>query len=159
MSEISKVVIRNKIYNPSELSIKIETLKEEKEAKSIAELVTHQNIKDIINNIYNETIVQQNLEESHLFNSYLKVVNSGVEDENFKIAYRVREDMAIRITDHIYVCRIADDFIADSKRIIPWYCMESEIYIADTWWEEDDEILNDFITLSYMDFIVKYKMY
>ena len=112
-----------------------------------------------MNDIYNEAIVEETVEESHLYNSYDEVLNSGIENGDFKLAYRVREDMAIRIIDHIYVCRIADDFIVDGKRIVPWYCIESEVYIADTWWEEDDEILNDFATLSYMDFIVKYKMY
>lgn len=159
MSKISKVILRNRVYNPSELSIKIETLKEENNFKGITELTAQRNTKNILNDIYEEAIVQETLKESHLYNSYLKVLNSGIENENFKLAYRMREDMAIRITDHVYVCRIADDFIIDSKRIIPWYCMESEVYIADAWWEEDDEILNDFITLSYMEFIVKYKMY
>lgn len=159
MSKISKVILRNRVYNPSKLSIRIETLKDEKNFKNITELTAQCSIKSIVNDIYDEAIAQEPIEESNIYNSYHEVLNSGIENVDFKLAYRVREDMAIRITDHIYVCRIADDYIVNSKRIVPWYCMESEVYIADTWWEEDDEVLNDFTTLSYMDFIVKYKMY
>lgn len=159
MSRISKVVLRNTIYNPSELSIRIESLKEEKKFKSLTELIACHGARSIINDIYNEDIIHETLEKTHLYSSYLEALNNGIENEKFKIAYKVREDMAIRITDHIYVCRIAEDIIVDNKRIVPWYCMESEIYIADTWWEQDNDILKDFNTLSYLDFIVKYKMY
>lgn len=159
MNKISKVILRNRLYNPSELSIRIEMLKEEKSFIDITELITQCSTKSIINHIYNEGITEEPIGESTLYNSYREVLNSGIENADFKLAYRVREDMAIRITDHIYVCRIADDYISDSRRIVPWYCMESEVYIADTWWEEDNDVLNDFTNLSYMDFITKYKMY
>lgn len=159
MSQISKVVLRDRIYNPSELSIRIENLKEEGSFKSLAELIAYYGTRSIINDIYNEDIIHDTIEKSHFYSSYLETLKNGIENENFKIAYKVREDMAIRITDHIYVCRIAEDVIVDNKRIVPWYFMESEIYIADTWWEEDKDILKDFDTLSYLDFIVKYKMY
>ncbi|WP_055666134.1 hypothetical protein [Desnuesiella massiliensis] len=159
MNQISKVILRDRMYNPSELSIRIESLIEEKNLNNLTEFIACHGTSSIMNDIYGENIIDESLEKSHLYNSYLEALNSGIENKNFKVAYKIREDMAIRITDHIYVCRIADDAIVDNKRIVPWYCMESEIYIADTWWEEDDEILNDFTAISYIDFIVKYKMY
>lgn len=159
MNQISRVVLRDRIYNPSELSIRIGRLKEEMNFKSLTEFIACHGARSIISDIYNEDIIHETLEKSNLYSSYLEVLKSGIENEKFKIAYKIREDMAIRITDHIYICRIAEDIIVDNKRIIPWYCIESEIYIADTWWEEDKDILKDFNTLSYLDFIVKYKMY
>lgn len=143
-SSFSKVILRNRIYKPSELSIKMDSLISEKNLKSLIELTSYQDIKSTINDIYGEGIDKETLEKSHIYNSYLQVLNSCTENDDFKIGYKIREDMAIRITNHIYVCRIADDFSVDGKRIVPWYCMESEVYIADAWWEEDDEILNDF---------------
>ncbi len=159
MSEISRVILRNKIYKSSELPIRIENLKEENNFKELTEFTQRYGITNLINNIYNEDIIDETLQKSYIYSRYLEVLSSGIENEMFKVGYKIREDMVVRITNHIYVSRISEDYIVDKNRIVPWNCMESEVYIADTWWEEDKDILKDFVNLSYLDFIVKYKMY
>ena len=45
------------------------------------------------------------------------------------------------------------------KNILPWIYPESKRYLGDTWWSEDEEILNDLKKLSIIEFLDKYKGY
>lgn len=159
MNKTEKIILRDKLYKSSEIFINIEKLKEKKQYKSLQEYIQYYGIKKMIKDIYDEDIIEEKLESSLIYNSYFEALNSEKDNNLFKVAYKIRDDIAITITEHIHVCRIAEDFFYDNERIIPWYCIESYIYIADSWWEDDKDIIKDFSTLSYIDFLVKYKMY
>lgn len=152
MNNFQKIVLRNRIYKPSEIALRIENIDSEELTGSI-------NKVKYIDNIYNEDISSKTLEESQLYNEFISVQSTGKDNEYFKIAYKISENLAVKITEHINIFRIADDILPNKSRLAPWYCTESNIYIADTWWEEDKEVLDDFINLSYLEFITKYKMY
>lgn len=134
-------------------------LKEKKQFQLIDEFIDYYGIMRIMKDIYDEDINQNNLENSLLYNSYLEVCSSQKDNSLFKVAYKIKKDMALRITEHIEICRISNDSFFEDKRVVPWYTIESNIYVADSWWETDEDIIKDFRELSYMDFLIKYKMY
>lgn len=72
--------------------------------------------------------------------------------------YKVGEELALKITEHIYLYHITRANIAGGE-IVPWECADSKLYVADTWWESDDNVLSDINNLSYIEFLTKYKGY
>lgn len=41
--------------------------------------------------------------------------------------------------------------------IVPWYYTDGQVYLGDTWWETDAEIVKNIQTLSVIEFIKNYK--
>ena len=159
MCKVEKIIYRDKLYKPSQIAMNLGLLKEKKQFQLIDEFIDYYGIMRIMKDIYDEDINQNNLENSLLYNSYLEVCSSQKDNSLFKVAYKIKKDMALRITEHIEICRISNDSFFEDKRVVPWYTIESNIYVADSWWETDEDIIKDFRELSYMDFLVKYKMY
>ena len=159
MCKVEKIIYRDKLYKPSQIAMNLALLKEKKKFQLIDEFIDYYGIMRIMKDIYDEDINQNNLENSLLYNSYIEVCSSGKDSSLFKVAYKIKKDMALRITEHIEICRISNDSFFEDKRVVPWYSIESNIYVADSWWETDEDIIKDFRELSYMDFLVKYKMY
>lgn len=159
MCEVEKIIYRDKLYKPSQIAMNLALLKEKKQFQLIDEFINYYGIMRIMKDIYDEDINENNLENSLLYNSYIEVCSSEKDNSLFKVAYKIKKDMALRITEHIEICRISNDSFFEDKRVVPWYSIESNIYVADSWWETDEDIIKDFRELSYMDFLVKYKMY
>jgi len=159
MCKVEKIIYRDKLYKPSQIAMNLGLLKEKKQFQLIDEFIDYYGIMRIMKDIYDEDINQNNLENSLLYNSYLEVCSSQKDNSLFKVAYKIKKDMALRITEHIEICRISNDSFFEDKRVVPWYTIESNIYVADSWWETDEDIIKDFRELSYMDFLIKYKMY
>lgn len=159
MCKFEKIIYRDKLYSPSQIAINLGLLKEKKKFQLIDEFINYYGINRIMKDVYDEDINQDSLESSLLYNSYLEASSSIKDNSLFKVAYKIRKDMALRITEHIEICRISNDSFFEDKRVVPWYSIESNIYVADSWWETDEDIIKDFMELSYMNFLVKYKMY
>ena len=65
----------------------------------------------------------------------------------------------IVIDEHIYLYHYELDMCKQQNEIIPWEYMDSKKYIGDTWWFDDEEIINDIQQLPLTDFLEKYKGY
>lgn len=121
MNVFEKIVLRNRIYNSSEIALRITDIGDKK-------IINSNNIVKYINDIYNESINSEVLENSQLYNEFVSVQNTEKDNKDFKIAYKINENLAVKITNHINVFRIADDSLVNKSRLIPWYCTESDIY-------------------------------
>ena len=51
------------------------------------------------------------------------------------------------------------DIARASEQLFPWVYMDSKKYLGDTWWFDDDEVLNDIQKMHMIDFLEKYKGY
>lgn len=45
----------------------------------------------------------------------------------------------------------------DNKYLVPWWYASGELYVGDTWWFDEYEIISDLSKLSMLDFFYKYK--
>lgn len=153
------IIIRSNLAEPTEVSLNIDEYMNSAVFNTLSQLISTVGIKNLINKIYKENIENDLLEESNLYKKYLEVINTNLENEYFKIVHKLDESLAVRITEHINIYRIVDDILINNDRLIPWYYASSEIYIADTWWEEDVDIIKDINTLPFKDFLHKYKMF
>ena len=77
----------------------------------------------------------------------------------FSLMYKVNDDFALLITEHIYLYHLEKQFNIAGESLIDWYYVNSEKYIGDAWWFDDEEILNDIENLSITNFFKKYKGY
>jgi len=59
---------------------------------------------------------------------------------------------------NIYLYHLAPENEFYTK-IVPWHYADGQKYLGDTWWEQDDEILESFQKLSVLDFLKRYKGY
>jgi hypothetical protein len=143
MENVEKIVLRNTTVDEDELLMEIDSLKGVDSNKLLTriELMTESKEIDL-----------RFLEEK-----YNEVLQSGNDNEYFITGFKLREDMAITINEHIYLYRIISHERLQSP--IKWYYVDQKLYIADSWWETDEEILNDVHSLSFVDFFIKYKAF
>jgi hypothetical protein len=137
------IIIRNTMVNSEkliEVSKSIE--KSNGEAKNI-------NPIEIL-----ESTINTSIDPSDLVEQYEKILSDQTDNADFLILYKLRDDMAININQHITVYRIIPEV-----NVTPWYYYDERLYIADSWWETDEEILHDCVTLSFVDFFIKYRAY
>ncbi len=159
MEQARKIVIRNKVIDSTEVSLNLNDLLSDHKFRSMDEFTALLGESYLVQRIYHDDVDAAFLKSSSLYRNYLQVLESGQENEFFKFAYKLNETLALIIDQHITICRIVDDFIIGESRIVPWYYIQSQIYMADSWWEEDSDIIRDFYTLPFIEFLAKYKMY
>lgn len=101
-----------------------------------------------------ESAITSSIDAHGLVDQYNKILSDQRDNDNFLISYKLRDDMAIKINQHITVYRLIPEV-----NVTPWYYFDEKLYIADSWWETDEEILHDCVTLPFIDFFIKYRAY
>ncbi|MCG8513616.1 MAG: hypothetical protein MI740_05705 [Halanaerobiales bacterium] len=71
--------------------------------------------------------------------------------------YKIDDEFCVSLKENIYLYHLVAPLEIGGKIFIPWSYVDSELYIGDTWWENDEVILNDLKCLSIVGFIKKYK--
>jgi len=109
--------------------------------------------------LYNEDIRCDNLVDSELFKAYNVSCQCEMDSDYFYVMYKMDDEFAIRLTENIYLYHIVSVKGEVYSDIIPWVYADGRIFLGDTWWETDEEILENIKTLSVVDFIKRYKGY
>lgn len=111
----------------------------------------------IMTSLYGEKFDSDDLKDSSLYKSYEKIKNDSiVENADFIKIYKLNEQFGVFLGKSIYLFHLIPKGNMYSD-IIPWYCADGQVYIGDTWWEQDEEILGDIQSLSLIDFFEQYK--
>ncbi len=108
----------------------------------------------LLQEVFNEKDVSFD-ELSEEYNVFQKTGNSKM----FAWMYVINDNFGIVIDSHIYLYHYDKKMYEQQKVVIPWMYTESKKYIGDTWWFEDQEIIEDIQKLSLLDFLEKYKGY
>ncbi|WBW95238.1 hypothetical protein [Oceanirhabdus sp. W0125-5] len=153
------IIIRNAKINETKIDLNIFNLKNKNQFNSIEAYISFFGEKQLMKSVYDEDINSDTIKNSELYNMYLETINLKSDNDYFKNAYRLKNNLAVIISEHIRIVRIIEDYIVEDERLVPWYYVGTEKYIADSWWETDEVIINDFNNLSFIEFLVKYKMY
>ena len=154
----NKVVVWNKVFRKGELIFKLISLTSEYDNLSLAGFRKKFGDYFIMKELFNGDIECPNLSDSLLYKKYQEVLDTEKDNDTFCKMYKIKDDLAVSIDAHIILHHITNLKIGDD-RILPWECIDSKIYIADTWWETDEDILKDLNSLSLVDFLAKYKGY
>lgn len=155
----NKIIVRNKLYGKGELDSNWIMKMSEYKFNSLEKFKDQFSDKYIMQELFDENINQEKLKDSLLYKKYEEIRETDNDNEFFRKIYKVKDDLAVSLSEHIYLHYIIEPLKINNKRILPWECIGSKIYIADTWWETDEDILHDLTNMSLVDFMEKYKGY
>lgn len=108
----------------------------------------------ILNKIFDEKIMSYQM----LLSEYQRFVQ-GEKSSLFTWMYVVNSDFGIVIDEHIYLCHFDADISIQQKKVFPWEYVDGKKFLGDSWWFNDEEIIEDVKTLSIINFLKKYKGY
>ncbi|VBB05624.1 Hypothetical protein LUCI_0834 [Lucifera butyrica] len=157
--ECEKIIVRNKIYRKGDLVSKLILLTVDYNFSSDSDFKKHYGMDTIMKELFDEEVEKSDFESTQIYQKYLEVKKTGEDNEFFQVMYKIKDDLGIKISEHIYLHHIATGLAIKENRIVPWECVDSKLYIADTWWESDDNIIDDMRNLSIIEFLSKYKGY
>lgn len=155
----NKIIVRNKVFRKGELVSKLISLTSEYDFDSLMEFRKHFGDTYIMKELFDESIDQDTFEDSMLYKKYKEILENGKDNEMFSMMYRLKNDVVVSLSEHIYLHHVSKDLLINEEKILPWECVDSKIYIADTWWETDEDILNDLKNMAFIEFMSKYKAY
>ncbi|HEX3045562.1 MAG TPA: hypothetical protein VHY08_12455 [Bacillota bacterium] len=155
----NKVIVRNRIYRKGELLSKLIMLTSDYEFDSVDGLRNHFGDTYIMKELFDENIDQDKFEKSLLYRKYQEILDTGKDNELFCLMYKIENDLVVSLSEHINLHHISTNLLVNGEYIVPWECVDSKLYIADTWWEKDEDIINDIRCLSFVEFMKKYKGY
>lgn len=154
-----KIIVRNKVFRKGELASKLIMMNVENKFDSVKSFREYLGDNLFMKELFGEDIDNNYLENSDLFKKYEEICTSGIANSMFTIMHKIKNDLAVSLSEHIYLHHISDNVFLNNERIVPWECIDSKIYISDTWWEKDEEIIFDLTSLSLVEFMAKYKGY
>jgi hypothetical protein len=108
--------------------------------------------------LFDEKIEAEVITKDKLYIEYLKVLESGIANDSFVVMYKLDDELCISITENIYLYHIVSGIEIANETVLPWTYVDSKLFLGDSWWENDKDIISDIQNLPVMEFIKKYKM-
>lgn len=149
---MQKTIVRNKIVVGANSRFAMSVA--DFEFHTLNEYVMHYGKDYVLSELFMEDKETINI----LQEQFLKQMATEKSDLFF-LMYQLDDEFAVLITEHIYLYHLENQLNIGGECLTEWYYANSVKYIGDTWWFDDEEILNDIVNLSIKDFIKKYKGY
>lgn len=160
---MDKIIVRKKVLQKGYPGSALIFLTQGKRYSDEKKLVKDYGLQKIMKSLFDEDIESNCFSDTSLFESYSDILTQEKkecyrENENFIELYKIDEDFAVQLDKNIYLYHIIQK--RDSyMNIMPWYYSDSKLYIGDTWWMQNSEIIEDIQKLSIIEFMKKYKGY
>lgn len=154
-----KVILRKNLLSLGYVNSAFIRLQNKKSYSSVNKLIDDLGWQKVMSTLYNEDIESSELKTSSLYKSYENILHTEQNENNeFIKCYKISDFFAVSLDSNIYLLHLfpKGELCTD---IVPWYYADSKKYLGDTWWETDDEILNDLNQMPIIDFLDKYKGY
>ena len=141
---MEKIIVRKKLLDVGVLSMASDSVS-----------FQNRNTEFILKNIFSEADASY----SELKSSYNDMITCQCRaNKYFEYCYRINDEFGLFLDANIYLYHLPKDNKLYSN-IIPWYYADAKKYLGDTWWESDEEILNNIEKFSVIDFLKRYKGY
>ena len=157
---MDKIIIRNKLMRPGVVSnyyhkIVFRELAKDDVYTSKEELIKDYGLVNLVKKLFEEDVDAVDLESSSIYKSYLSVMQSEKDNDDFKIAYKFRSNYAVHFSGHIYLYHLipVDPGYSDA---LPWFYVDGELFIGHVWLESPKETLDDLDKMPMLDFLEKY---
>ena len=109
--------------------------------------------------LFKEEIECEFIEQSTLYQSYVSAKESLKNNDCFSFFYRLDDSFALELSRNIFLYHLIPKDGELYASIVPWFYADSKKYMGDTWWEQDDEIIDSIKNLSIVEFFKRYKGY
>lgn len=156
---MEKIIVRNKVLKKGYTSSNFIRITADYDFRSFDELIEQYGLNKLMDELFEEYTTSSNLNETVLYKNYEKILTDSKPNEDFIIMYKIDEEFCVSLTENIFIYHLVSPLKIITDRFIPWYYVDSKIYAGDTWWEDDNIIIEDIKKLSIVDFIKKYKAY
>lgn len=155
---MEKIIVRNNISKKSYSSSKFIELTADYNFVTVEEFINKYGLKTVMFELFNEKTEAEVITKDKLYIEYLKVLESGIANDSFVVMYKLDDEFCISITENIYLYHIVSGIEIANKTVLPWTYVDSKLFLGDSWWESDKDIISDIQNLPVMEFIKKYKM-
>lgn len=153
------IIVREKILERGQANSSYINLCNDIEYDSVEKFLEKYSYKISLSKILGEEINSEQLEDSMLYCSYLSVLETKKDNNDFKILFKLDDEFAVNISQKIYIYHIIPKNGETYTSLTPWFYADSKKYLGDTWWEKDEQIIYDLKNLSIIEFYKKYKSY
>ncbi len=156
-----EIIAHKGVYSEGSLNAALINMFDGPEGETIQQFRQRIGDRDIIRNLFSIEIDTEKWEDSSLYVKYNEILSTGQENELFRKLHKISKNFAVSIEAHTYLYHITRLEIDDlsNEKLFPWYTICSVHDIADTWWETDDEILTDMSSMSFIEYVEKYRMF
>lgn len=146
---MEKVIIRTKAIR----GISSKMIRKDSGVETLSELVSKYGKNSILKDVFEETdFTYEELCEEQ--NNFIQRGYSSV----FMWMYRMDSEYGIGIDSHIYLYRYNLNISRQQQEVFGWEYGETSRYLCDTWWFDDEEVLEDIQSLSAVSFFEKYRL-
>jgi len=154
---MDKIIIRKKVLELGFVGSAFISLEGKHTYSNKNKMIQDFGWQTIMQSLFKEKIDSLEIKGSSLYKSYEQLINSDQkENENFIRAYKINESFGLFLDANIYLFHLFSKG-SISTDIVPWYYSDGQIYLGDTWWENDEEIIESIQTLSVLEFYERYK--
>lgn len=122
-----------------------QSLMEQLDLKNSQSLRSALSEDQILKLLYNEEIKFDDL--MHEYRHFLE----GEKSAKFEWGYLIKPQFVLCVGPHINFCHLDA-----GPQMFPWHYTNRGIYLADTLWRSDEEIIQDINSLSTAEFLMKY---
>lgn len=154
---MGKIIVRNTVLKGKTNSSFID-LCGGNDFNSFETILSCFSIREIMKGVFEEDLLSDSLENSLIYESYNSILQDQKDNDFFSIMYKIDNEFAIHISQNIYIYHLSPK-IELLDTLFQWYYTDSKKYIGDSWWEEDEEIINSLQTLNVIEFLKRYKGY
>lgn len=140
---MEKVIIRT--GHRSNGQIQLQTLMDAHSCDTAQKLADKLGYDEILKLIYQDELSYNALKEE-----YEQFLGQG-ESSHFAWGYLLSPTHALCIDSHIRFC-----ILDSTPPLFPWRYINRSVYLADTWWFDDQEIVKDATSLTLVGFLKKY---
>lgn len=157
----TRIIVRNKLLFPGSVRSNAISLFHESVEELLPASIEGMSAQTILRELFEDEIETCDIPSSMLYQKFLSTKSSFMENEEFHVMYRFNDEFAIRLTHHIDIHHLAlsDDEWGILASIVPWHYVDSCCFLGDTWWETDNEILENINKMTVVNFLKRYKGY
>ena len=156
---MERIIVRDRVLGIGHVNSAITSICANAEYKTFEQLEKDFGIVRIMKEVFLEDISSKDFLSSDLYLSFTDAQKVQKDNSDFKYMYRVDVDFAVHLSANIYLYHLVSKDDVLYPHIIPWYYVDSRVFLGDTWWESDEEILQNLIALTTVEFLKRYKGY
>lgn len=156
---MERLIVRNNVLGIGHVNSALIGLCAEAEYKTYGQLENDFGIVKIMKEIFKEHLHGEDFLSSDLYLSFIDVQTTQKDNADFKYMYKIDADFAVHLSANIYLYHLVSKDDVLYPPFIPWHYVDSRVFLGDTWWESDEEVLQNLVVLTTVEFLKRYKGY
>ncbi len=162
---MQKVIVRKDLLGPQKPCVNFLHLTKGRKYTTAEKFIRKFGLQNAVKTLFQDDVDSNDLKCSSLYQSYSSLEKQNPiegkwyrENEKFIELYKIDDEFALQLDFNIYLYHLIEKKEFYTK-IVPWYYADSKLYCGDCWGESDEEIIRNMQTLTFVQFLKRYKGY